>query len=126
MSAGKFTRSRYAATYEAGAIHPIRVQEETIALALTGGPTVTNAPPAGSINNNISAVVSRSARGLGLRPRRATIELTGDPPTGYATGSLVTLPILNTTLFSQLTNGTSVTYLGTTWEVVSTDVESAR
>lgn len=126
MSSGNFVRSRYAATYEDGAIHPIRVQQETIDLNLTGGPTVTNAPPVGAINNPISAMVSRSGRGLGLRPRRATFQLTGTAPTGYAEDSIVTLPILNATLFAALSNGTSVDYLGTTWEVVSTDVEDVR
>lgn len=126
MSAGQFVRSRYAATYDEDQVHPIRVQEETIAMALTGGPTITNSPPVASVTNPISAQVSRPARGLGLRPRKVNLELVGDPPEGYSEGSLVSLPVLNTTLFSQLTNGTSVTYLNTTWEVVSTDVESVR
>lgn len=126
MSAGEFVRSRYAATYEAGAIHPIRVQEETIALALTSDTTETNAAPIGAVNNPISAIVSRSNRGLGLKPRKVTLELTGPPPTGYSVGSLVTLPILNETLFGDLNNGVSVNYLGTTWEVISRDVEDVR
>lgn len=126
MSAGEFVRSRYAATYESGAIHPIRVQEETIALALTSDTTETNAPPIGAINNPISAIVSRGNRGLGLRPRKVTLELTGPPPTNYAAGSIVTLPILNETLFGDLNNGVSVNYLGTTWQVISRDVEDAR
>lgn len=126
MSAGEFVRSKYAATYDTGAIHPIRVQEETLLMALTASTTTTNAAPSGAVNNQISAIVSRSNRGLGLRPRRVTLELTGTPPATYSAGSLVTLPVLNTTLFAGLSNGTSVNYLGTTWEVVSTDVESVR
>lgn len=125
MSAGTFLRSRYAATYEDGAIHPIRVQPETVAMALTSSTTTTNAPPSGAINNPISALVSRPLRGKGLRPRKVTLQLLGTPPTGYAAGSTVSLPVLNTTLFEGLTNGTSVNYLGTTWEVVSTDPEYA-
>ena len=125
MSSGTFLRSRYAATWDTGAIHPIRVQPETIAMALTSNTTTTNAPPSGAINNPISAMVSRPLRGKGLRPRKVTLQLTGTAPTGYANGSVVSLPVLNTTLFAALTNGVSVNYLGTTWEVISTDPEYA-
>lgn len=125
MSAGGFSRSKYAATYDTGAIHPIRVQPETIEMALTSSTTTTNAPPSGAVNNPISALVSRPLRGKGLRPRKVTLQLSGTAPTGYAAGSVVSLPVLNTTLFAGLTNGTSVNYLGTTWEVISTDPEYA-
>ena len=125
MSAGTFTRSRYSSSIT-GLIHPIRVQPETLDLALTSSPSTTNAGATSAISNPISADVSRSNRGLGLRPRKATFEILGTPPTGYSSSSVVTLPILNETLFGALTVGTSVNYLGTTWQVISTSPESAR
>lgn len=125
MSQGNFVRSRYPSTLT-GEIHPIRVQPETLAMALTSSTTTTNAGSTSAISNPISADVSRGDRELGLRPRLATLAILGTPPTGYSSSSVVRLPILNETLFAALTIGTSVNYLGTTWEVVSTTPESAK
>lgn len=125
MSSGAFERSRYQASYSTTAIHPIRVQPETESAALTAETTTTNAAPTGAITNPISAVSSLGERQLGLKPRQATLELTGTPPTGYAAGSVTKIPILNTAFFTELTAGTSINYLGTTWEVVSTSPERA-
>lgn len=125
MSAGAFSRSRYEAAYAANAIHPIRVQPETIALASSGGTPITNAPPTAGITNPISALVSLGRRAKGLRPRSVTLQLpsTSAPPTGYVAGSIVRLPILNQALFAALNTGDEMTYLGTTWDVISTSPE---
>lgn len=126
MSAGAFLRSRYQATYDGDAIHPIRVQPETIAMAEEGAPTNTNAPPSGSITNPISAVVSRSSRALGLKPRKFNLQLTGTPPTGYVAGSKVSVPVLTPGFFIEVPINDEVTYLGTTWQVISKTEEEVR
>jgi hypothetical protein len=126
MSAGPFERTRYQATYLSTAIHPIRVQPETIALAEAGAPTNTNDPPALSITIPISAVVSKSDRGLGLRPRKFNLELTGTPPTGYSPGSRVSVPILTEAFYESIPVNDEVTYLSTTWQVISKTPESVR
>lgn len=119
MSAGAFTRSRYQASYDDTQIHPIRVQPETIAMADAGTPTTTNAAPTGSISNPISAKVSGGRRELGLKPRKFVIELTGTPPTNYSTGAQVALPILTESFYNALAINDTVSYLGTTWEIIS-------
>lgn len=126
MSAGQFTRSRYEASYDTDQIHPIRVQPETIALADSGTPTTTNAAPTGTITNPISAIVSGGKRTLGLKPRKFTIEVSGTPPTGYVAGSRVSVPILTESFYNSQAVGDEVTYLGTTWQVVSKTPEDVR
>lgn len=125
MSAGNFVRTRYAADYGAGdAIHPIRVQPETLQMSIG---SEDNDPPAGGITNPISAVVSRGRRARGLTPRLITIQLTSTatPPAGYAAGSITRVPALNAAIFGAAFVGASVTYLNTGWEVVSTSPERA-
>lgn len=89
MSEGAFTNTKYQASY-AAIIHPIRVQEETLAATLDG---VANAAPAGAINNPVSARVGKSRRTLGLGARMVTLEFTAAPPAGY-TGDPVRIPAL--------------------------------
>lgn len=125
MSAGRFSRTRYAASYDTDAIHPIRVQPETLALATVGGTPVTNAAPGGAINNPISALVTLGRRARGLRPRSITIQLADGvtPPTGYIAGSVARVPILTEALFADLNAGDDVTYLGVTWQVIGRSPE---
>lgn len=127
MSAGAFVRSRYAASYLGTAIHPIKVQPETIAASIVGTPANTNAAPTGAGTNPISAQVSRSTRALGLHARLISLRISGTPPTGYSSGSTVRIPGLNVAFFQacQLP-GAQVTYLGTTWNVVGTRSEEVR
>lgn len=129
MSAGRFVRSTYARNTGNGDRHPIRVQPETIALSFqSGGNTITNAAPNEPPSEDISAIVSRSARGLGLRPRSVTLELLEGqtPPTGYIIGSLTRIPILRPEVFDVMARGLIVTYLSVNWQVVSLDAEDAR
>lgn len=119
IMAGAFLRSKYQASYGAGtAIHPIRVQPETVGANFGSD---TNDPPDGSINNPISAKISLTSRSKGLRPRFATLQLlsTSTPPTGYKDGAITKIPVLTPGLFQLLQVGNSVTYLGTTWEIAS-------
>lgn len=123
MSAGRFTKSFYSSN-KTGLIHPIRVQEETLALSVGG---VANAAPAGPATSPISAQVSQSKRSLGLNARTVTIKFPTAAPTGYKVDSPITLPWLGGTGdFDGFASGDSVSYLGATGEVVGTTAETAK
>lgn len=124
MSQGAFVNSRYSAEYAADTIHPIRVQPETLALVVD---SEDNDPPAGSITNPISAVVSLGNRAKGLKPRTISIRLplTGQP-TGYLPGSVLVIPALNQVIYDAAQPGDSATYLGVTCTVVGKSPERAR
>jgi len=115
MSAGAFVRTRYAAAYNGTTtqIHPIRVQQETIDCVIDG---TANDPPAGAINNPITAVISKGRRARGLIVRTVTLEApTTGQPTGYKPGGLTTIPCLNGTFFAKAVSAdddTIVTYNG--------------
>jgi len=129
MSAGAFVKTRYAASYGAGtAIHPIRVQPETIDLVVA---TQDNDPPSGAITNPISAVVSRGKRARGLRPRLIALRTPStSPPTGYLPGGIIIVPALNDAIYAAAEaadNDTEVSYLGlTTFKVAYVLQEEAR
>jgi len=113
MSNGQFTRTRYSADYGAGtAIHPIRVQPETITLTIA---TNANDAPTGNVTNPISAVVSRGKRSRGLRPRLIALRTPAtNPPTGMFPGGITIVPALNKTIFAAAESAdddTDVTYL---------------
>lgn len=125
MSSGSFVRSRYGADYGDGtAIHPIRVQPETISLTIN---SEDNDPPAGAINNPISAIVSRGKRSSGLIPRIITLQFpaTGQP-TGYKALGFVRVPALNATIWQSAQRGDTATYLGVSCTVVSKSAEEAK
>lgn len=117
MSAGVFTNTRYQATYDTAAIHPIRVQPETLGLVINA---VTNTAPTGSITNPISAMVGSNKRKLGLHAAMVSIKFTGTPPTGYATGTILRLPLLRNAMVAEAVRGATGTYQGVAIEVVST------
>lgn len=125
MSAGKFTLSRYQATYGAGTqIHPIRVQPETIEAQF---PDSANLAPTGAINNPISAIISRGAKQRGLRPRsvRLKLEAGTTPPAGYDPAATTRIPVLTKTVFDAVNPTDLITYLGASWVVVGKDDEEA-
>lgn len=121
MSAGPFLLTFYEASYLSTAIHPIRVQEETIA-AVIG--TVGNTPPAGPATNPIQARVSGGRRTIGLLARliRLRLPATGQP-TGYKPSSILTIPALNLEVFTAATKGAEADYLGVTCTVVGRSAE---
>lgn len=126
MSAGNFVKTRYAASYGAGTqIHPIRLQPESIAADFGGD---ANEPPAGAVNNPISAVVSRGARAKGLRPRFVTLKIEPEQaaPPEYASFSTTKLVVLTPGVFNAITEGSTVAYLGTTWTVIGKTNEDAQ
>lgn len=121
MSAGSFTRSKYESNN--GDIHPIRVQPETLTAQFG---STANSAPAGAINNPISARVSNGNRQFGLKPRTATITFGASPPTGYKAEAYIRIPILQESLWNTLSNGTTLTYLGSAATVVGTSPERVR
>lgn len=118
MSAGVFTIIGYEADYGDGtAVHPIKIQPETLSLTIGG---VTNAGSAVSnITNPISAQVSRSRRALGLHPRMVSFEFTATPPATYAPNQTLRLPILTKDMKDVSTLGATGTYQGVAIRVVS-------
>lgn len=127
MSSGAFTTVGYQASYSATAIHPIRVQPETLDLEVTiGGTTVANtAESVGDVNNPISAVVSRGRRSKGLNSRLIRITFGDTPPTDYRPFSTIALPALNPALLAA-PNGAVGTYLGSAITVAGTSPETIR
>lgn len=128
MSAGRFSRTRYEASYlDSNPIHPVRVQPETLALASQGDPVVTNSAPTGSISNPISALVTLGKRARGLRPRSISIQLKDGetPPTGYVAGSIARVPLLREVMYNAVNVGDDVTYLGVDWQVIGKSPEEA-
>lgn len=122
MSQGAFVRSRYES--DAGTVHPIRVQPETIAMTLGG---TANGVPAGAVNSGISARVSGGRRQLGLTARKVTIAfVAGDVPEGYLEGSTISLPWLNPATFGALGAGATGIYQGSAVELVGKSAESIR
>lgn len=110
MSAGRFEIKAYQASYDADAVHPIRVQPETLTLSVGSD---INGDAVGSINNPISAQISNSRRGGNLRPRTVTIRWDeGGAPAGYQDGGTIELPWLKRADFLGLQKGDPVTYLG--------------
>lgn len=120
MSQGTFTKSKYQASYSTTAIHPIRVQPETITCTING---VTNNPPTGDITNPISAVVSRGQRAKGLIARAVVLQTPeSGGPADYKPLGLITIPAL-TPAFAAVAAawqpGQTITYLGATGWTVS-------
>lgn len=118
-SSGKFL---VGAKYEAddGSIHPIRIQDETASATIGGA---ANAQPSGAVDSPISAEVGGSRRGIGLKARTVTIGWTADPPTGYAEGSKVKIPVLTTARYNAIQKGAVVSYQGTAGVVISKSPE---
>lgn len=116
MSAGRFTVSRYeASTDNGGGIYAIRVQPETLGLALGG---TTNDPPAGASNQPINARARKGVREYGVGARAVRLRFTGTLPDGYS-GDEVTVPVLTPALFASATPGTAGVYLTVPVAVVS-------
>lgn len=126
MSAGNFVRVGYQATYNTAAIHPIRVQPETLLLSVTiGGTATVNTAATGAINTPAGVRVSSGRRSRGVNARLIRIRFSGEPPAGYQANSTITLPALNPALLNA-PNGATGTYLGQAIVVVGTSPEAAR
>lgn len=122
MSAGVFERSRYEA--DNGDVHAIRVQPETIAATFGG---TANNPPAGAVDQQVSARVGGGNRRYGVKARAVSVTWTGAPPAGYADDELLRVPILTPDLYDAITpNSTVGTYLGANVIVVGKLPERVR
>lgn len=124
MSAGPFTLETYGSSYDPQQSHPIRVQPETLAASVGG---TANNPLVGAPTSPISALVSSSARSLGLHARIVYMRLNGAAPVGYSSLSRARLPILDPANFAAFAvKATVVDYLGTTWQVTGSRAEVTR
>lgn len=121
MSSGAFTRSRYET--DAGEIVRIRVQPETLTLAIDGA---SNAAPAGAVDAPGSAKVSGGRRSFGINARLVRVTWTAAPPAGYLAGGTITLPWLVQDTFAALLLGSTGTYLGAAVELTGKTAESVR
>lgn len=121
MSAGPFIRSLY--TDDTGAIHPIRIQPETLTLTLGGE---TNSAPTGPANARVSAQVSGGTRQLGLNARKVRFEWDGTPPTDYDPNGVLELPWLDPLTFAGIVRGAAGTYLGANVVAIGKTAETAN
>jgi len=123
MSAGNFVTAKYDADYGDGsAVHPIRVQPET--LAATCG-AEDNDEAAGAISNPIPCAAVGSKRGNAFVARRVRLKYKSGtlPPGGYTATSRTQIPALNRPFYEACTKGAEVTYLGAVWSVVGRSAE---
>ena len=120
MSSGNFTTVRYKT--DAGNVHRIRVQPETVSLAL--GATA-NSPTTDELTPNLPSARARASKRIfGVVARSVTLRWIVIPD-GYQAGT-VTVPILQKTVFDALPLGGVVDYLSGSGEIVGKSNESIR
>jgi len=117
MSQGKFIRGKYST--DAGVVHPIRIQPETVIAQ-------TNPAPAGEITGLVTARVGGSRRQYGILARTVRLAWTGAAPDGYDPNGIITLPILTLAAYTALAPGQAVTYQGTAAQVIGKSPERIR
>jgi hypothetical protein len=118
MSAGSFVVTTYEASY-AVAIHPIRVQEETVSASIGD---VDNGAVGATVTNPIQARVSGSRRSIGLIARKVRLRLASGssiPAGDYDANSTTVIPALTRAFYEAATKGAVVSYLGANWIVLS-------
>ena len=120
MSSGTFSSSKYET--DAGAIHRIRVQPETL-LANVGG---ANSAPAGAIDTPGTVRVGGGNRQFGVKARSITVRWSTTPPTGYAENQYVRIPVLTKARYDGINAGDTGTYLGSAVTVVGKNPERVR
>lgn len=122
MSAGAFSSTKYESN--SGSIYSFRAQPETLAATIAGQ---ANAAPAGDIDQEVSAQVSRGKRTVGMNARTVSLRFTGALPTGYA-GPTVRIPVLQPSTYDTWTATSKLTgtYLGVAVEVLGQSPETKR
>jgi hypothetical protein len=118
MSAGNFVLSKYEAN--SGNIYPVRLQQETIDASIGSA----NSPPAGNVDQEVSARAGGSRRAIGMNCRTVTVRFTANPPAGYAENQTYRIPILTAARWNGITKGQSGTYLATACIVVGKQPEN--
>lgn len=97
---------------DSGDIHPIRLRPDTNAVVGTA--------PAGAVNNNIRVKVSKGSRQFGIKPRGVVISRTrGTAPDTFQVTQFI--PVLSASAFgnSPFSLGSTISYKGVSWTVVS-------
>lgn len=122
MSAGEFTSSKYESN--GGGIYKIRVQPETLTASIGA---VSNGPPAGEVDQEVSARARGNKRQIGTIARTVTFEFTGAAPTDYS-GDNVTVPVLSPGTFNAWTTPADQTgtYLAVPVKVIGFSPERRR
>lgn len=120
MSSGAFVSSKYESN--AGDIYPVRVQPETLTLALG---SATNTAPTAAADQTIRAKVSGSRRSYGVHCRTVTVQFTADK-TDYVENGKVTIPWLQQDSWEELVPDATGTYLGTACKLVGKSPERIK
>lgn len=124
MSAGKFVSTKYQAQYGVGnAVHPIRVQPETLTLTLD---SVANSAPTLPISSPVSARVSGGRRLLGLNAQLVRLNWIGAVPNGYDPVGTLTVPLLAPAIREKAIAGVEGVYLANPVRVTGTSPETVR
>lgn len=121
MSSGAFSRTKYQA--DNGDIYAIRVQPETLAANFGSA----NAAPAGAVDRQGRAKARGSSRELGIKARKIRVVFTGSVPDGYATNTVLEIPILTPAVYNAIIpDVTTGTYLGSPALVIGKTGESVK
>ena len=116
MSQGPFTTVDYAS--DVGGVFPIQIQPETETLTLDG---VANVAAGTTIPTNTpSAKVSGGRRSIGVNARLVRFRFsTATVPPGYSPSGVLTVPVLQKSVFDGYGKGQSGTYTleGTAYDV---------
>lgn len=116
MSAGSPINTVYESN--ASLIFPITIQPETETLTLN---SVANAAPASTPGAGLpSAKVSGGRRAIGVNARLVRVRFTTTTPDGYKMGGIITLPVLQPSVFNGYGKGQTGTY---TLNATAYDVE---
>lgn len=118
MSAGVFTIGRYQADV-ATVVGAVRLQPETIAAATVSTPIITNASATSATTFPGFIRTSAGRRTRSIRVRRISLGNPAAAPAGYKPGTVVKIVAQTPAFYNACTLGAQVTYLGTTWTVVS-------
>jgi len=121
MSSGIFEIGRY--INNDGVVFGCRPQPETKALVIA---TITNAYPLGAVTAPVQARLSGGKRRIGVTARTVTVNFTGAPPAGYATGRSLRVPCFAQAIYNAATFGAVGTYLGAAIAVVGRSPERIR
>jgi len=116
MSSGSFKISKYETNN--GDVVSCRVQPETLAMTIGG---TANGAVSGGVQAGWPSALLRGGRteaGIIARKVRIGIPEGGEGPDGYS-GAPVYVPILSESLWAAATKGDTVTYLGSTWELLT-------
>lgn len=120
MSSGQFTNTKY--QLDSGAIAKIRVQPET--LAFTAG-SAANTAPSGAVDRNQFAKVGGSRRTYGIHARGLRVRFV-TPPTDYAAGTDIFIPVLTSANYATYLNSATGTYLGQSVTIVGYTPERVK